>query len=77
MATKEATDSTINMQGLQSRTRGNVTFVRLPRELWRLAGPCKCGHCDGTAYWDTLAIPHDPRKTTCTVHYPDLSMGGK
>lgn len=63
---------TAGMRGLRTLTRGDVTFVRLPRELWRPAGSCRCGHCDGEAYWDTLAVSHDPRKTTWTVHYPEL-----
>ena len=50
-----------------------VTFIPLPRELWRSSGhpPCICGHCDGSGMWDTLAVSPEAAYSW-TVHYPEL-----
>ncbi len=75
-------NDTFTMQGLttMTRTAGKVTFVKLPRELWRVIdGGCSCQHCQPTharpmvtAYWDTLVIPHADGAKTYTCHYPEL-----
>lgn len=48
-----------------------MTFIRLPRILWRSCGVCNCGKCQGGGgFWDTIAAPDN--KPTYTVHFPDL-----
>ena len=55
-------------------TDGSTVFIRLPRELWRSAGPCGCPHCKGKeGFWDTLAVSTKPTRwndTAWTVHFP-------
>lgn len=68
----------VNMNGLPVYRVGDAIFVPLPKPLWResgFPGKCKCGKCDGSGMWDTLAIaveakPH--KDWTWNVHFPEL-----
>lgn len=53
----------------------NTIFMRLPRELWRSCGICKCEICQGSeGFWDTLAVSTmkgGGPDFTWTVHHPE------
>lgn len=49
-----------------------TTYVRLPLEMRRSCGGCKCPTCVATGsegFWDTLAVP--TKGHTWTVHMPN------
>lgn len=53
---------------------GKTLFIPLPRDQWApIAGPgrCGCGHCDGQAFWDTIAVSIESNHSW-TVHKPEL-----
>jgi len=65
--------ATLTMSILVFDRRRATTYVRLPKELWRSCGICRCVQCNGQeGYWDTLVIP--AKGTTWTVHMPDASV---
>ena len=68
-----------SLQGIKVTRRGSTILIPLPKKLWRLVRrdtPCKCGHCDGIAFWDTLAVDtrqsQDAYGRTWRVHAPEL-----
>lgn len=66
------TASTLQGWRVKKITKG-VTFIALPKELWREAGTCNCSFCKGKlAFWDTLVVPNEENTTTYTVHAPEL-----
>lgn len=69
------TPATLSMNVLVFDRRRGATYVRLPTELWRSCGICRCSSCNGAeGYWDTLVIP--AKGTTWTVHMPAESVAG-
>jgi hypothetical protein len=75
---RERTMNSINGSAVIGR-RGNTIFIRLPRELWRSCGVCRCDVCKGgEGYWDTLAVAatHEPGRNdyAWTVHYPTATV---
>jgi hypothetical protein len=61
----------MKLNGMRIVKVNDTYFMPLPREAWRFAGSCQCGHCNGTAWWDTLAMSPG-LSYTWTVHYPEL-----
>lgn len=73
--------ATFSMDILAHDKKKRVTYVRLPRELWRAITPgCNCDVCKrngGVGYWDTLVVPSGQKsghKHTYTIHMPDETV---
>lgn len=65
----------VTLNGINVKRVKDAIFIPLPRALWTGGGGCSCGKCDGSGYWDTLAVSRvaDKHDWTWTVHYPELN----